>query len=76
MQSPSGKKSTQELKKLVNEINAKSPNKKMHQGPFKSKISARLKELGVESKHTASYLRDMNKFYSDIFDAAHDVQPA
>ena len=49
---------------------------KMHQGPFKPKISARLKELGVESKHTASYLKDMNKFYSDIFDAAHYVQPA
>ncbi len=47
MQSPSGKKITQELKHFVNEINAKSPNRKMHQGTF-TKISAKLQELGVE----------------------------
>ncbi len=35
-----------------------------------------IKRMGVESKHTAAYLRDMNKLYSDIFDAAHEIQPA
>jgi hypothetical protein len=44
MQSPSGKKITQQLKNLVKEINAKSPNRKMHQGTSKVKISATLKE--------------------------------
>jgi hypothetical protein len=76
MQSPTGKRITQELKNLVNEINAKSPNRKMHQGTFRSKISAKLKELGVESNHTDQYLKEMNRFYKEIFDAAHEVQPA
>jgi len=75
MQSPTEKKITQELKNLVNEIHAKSPNKKMLQGPFKSRISTRLKELGVESNHTDAYLRDMNKFYKAIYEAAHEIQP-
>ena len=48
----------------------------MHQGTFKSKISAKLKELGVESNHTDQYLKEMNRFYKEIFDAAHEVQPA
>jgi hypothetical protein len=68
MQSPTGKKIIQELKILVNEIHAKSPNKKMLQGPFKNRISTRLKELGVESNHTDAYLRDMNKFYKAIYE--------
>ncbi len=48
----------------------------MHQGTFKAKISAKLKDLGVESNHTDQYLRDMNRFYKEIFDAAHEIQPA
>ncbi len=76
MQSPTGKRITQELKYLVNEINAKSPNRKMHQGTFRAKFSAKIKELGVESNHTDQYLRDMNRSYKEIFDAAHEIQPA
>ena len=76
IQSPTGKKITQELKNLVNEIHAKSPSKKMQQGPIKKRISDKLKELGVESKHTDAYLKDMNKFYKAIYDASHEIQPA
>ena len=76
MQSPTGKKITQELKNLVNEINARSPNKKMHQGTFRNRISSKLRELGVEAKHTDAYIRDMNKFYKEIYDAAHENQQA
>jgi hypothetical protein len=47
----------------------------MLQGPFKSRISTRLKELGVESNHTDAYLRDKNKFYKAIYEAAHEIQP-
>ena len=64
------------MKNLVNEIHAKSPSKKMQQGPFKKRISDKLKELGVESKHTDAYLKDMNKFYKAIYDASHEIQPA
>ena len=76
MQSPTGKRITQELKNLVNEINAHSPNKKMHQGTFRSTITKKLRELGVQANHTDAYIRDMNKFYKDIYDAAHEIQPA
>ena len=75
-QSPSGKKITQELKNLVNEIHAANPNKKMKQGPFKKQISLKLRELGVESNQTDTYLRNMNTFYKAIYDAAHEIQPA
>ena len=75
-QSPTGKKITQELKNLVNEIHAINPNKKMHHGTFKQKISQKLKELGIESNHTDQYVRDMTTFYKTIYDASHEVQPA
>ena len=75
-ESPTGKKITQTLKNLVNEIHAANPNNKMKQGPFKKQISLKLKELGVESNQTDTYLRDMNKFYKAIYDASHEVQPA
>jgi hypothetical protein len=75
-QSPTGRRITQELKNLVNEIHAANPNKKMIQGPFKQKISVKLRELGVEPSHTAQYLKDMNLFYKEIFDASRDIQPA
>ena len=48
----------------------------MKQGPFKKQISLKLKELGVESNQTDTYLRDMNKFYKAIYDASHEIQPA
>ncbi len=38
-QSPTGKKITQELKNLVNEIHAKSPNKKLQQGNLKERLN-------------------------------------
>ena len=60
----------------MNEIHAANPNKKMIQGPFKQKISVKLRELGVEPSHTAQYLKDMNLFYKEIFDASRDIQPA
>ena len=75
-QSPTGKKITQELKNLVNEIHAANPNKKMHHGTFKQKISLKLKQLGIESNHTDQYVKEMSNFYKDIYDAAHEIQPA
>ena len=75
-QSPSGKKITQDLKNLVNEIHAANPNKKMHHGTFKQKISLKLKQLGIESNHTDQYVKEMSNFYKDIYDAAHEIQPA
>ena len=75
-QSPTGKKITQELKNLVNEIHAANPNNKMKQGPFKKQISLKLRELGVEQNQTDTYLRDMNRFYKAIYDASHEIQPA
>ena len=40
----------------------------MHQGTFRNRISSKLRELGVEAKHTDAYIRDMNKFYKDSND--------
>ena len=48
----------------------------MQQGTFKQKISLKLRDLGVEPSHTAQYLKDMNLFYKEIFDASRDIQPA
>ena len=75
IQTPTGKKITQSLKNLVNEIHAANPNKKMHSGTFRSKISAKLKELGVEPSHTNAYVKNMNDFYKAIYEAAHEIQP-
>jgi hypothetical protein len=61
-QSPTGKKITQELKNLVNEIHAAHPGKKMHHGTFQQKISKKSKELGIEAKHTDQYVKDMSSF--------------
>lgn len=76
IQSPTGKKITQVLKNLVNEIHAKHPNKKMHQSEFSKHIAAKLRELGVETSHTKAYLKNMNHFYSEIYKASHEIQPA
>ena len=75
-QSTSGKKITQELKNLVNEIHAANPNKKMHHWTFNQKISLKLKQLGIESNHTDQYVKEMSTFYKTIYDASHEVVPA
>ena len=48
----------------------------MHSGTFRSKISAKLKELKVDSTHTNAYVKNMNEFYKTIYEAEHEIQPA
>jgi len=66
----------QQLKNLVNEMHHKSPNKKIDIGPFRSAIVKKLKELGVESSHTNTYVLQMRGFYNVLWDSDNGIMPA
>ena len=67
---PTGHKINQELKNLVNQLHAAHPNK-LHIGPFRSAITKKLKDLGVDAAHTTTYVTKMRKFYDDIYTASN-----
>lgn len=64
-----------QLKNLVNEMHLKSPNKKIGMGPFRSAISKKLKDLGVESSHTNAYVSQMRAFYDVLWDGSNEIMP-
>ena len=70
---PTGITIKAELKNLVNYLHSKSPNKKLKYGPFKSDISKKLRDLGVGSSHTDSYVKEMWAFYDMIYNASNNV---
>ena len=67
---PTGHKINQELKNLVNQLHAAHPGK-IHIGTFRSEISNKLRELGVEASHTTTYVNKMRAFYDEIYAASH-----
>ena len=64
-----------QLKNLVNEMHLKSPNNKIGMGPFRSAISKKLKDLGVESSHTNAYVSQMRAFYDVLWDGSNEIMP-
>jgi hypothetical protein len=72
---PTGHQINQELKNLVNQLHAAHPNK-IHISTFRSAIAKKLKDLGVESSHTSTYVTKMRKFYDEIYAASNDIEPA
>ncbi len=60
---PTGHKINQELKNLVNQLHAAHPNSKLHISTFRSAISKKLREMGVEPSHTSTYVTKMRTFY-------------
>ena len=48
----------------------------MHIYYHKGSISNDFELNEIESNHTDQYLKEMNRFYKEIFDAAHEVQLA
>ena len=72
---PTGHQINQELKNLVNQLHASHPNK-IHISTFRSAIAKKLKELGVESAHTSTYVNKMRLFYDEIYAASNGIEPA
>jgi hypothetical protein len=68
---PTGHSINQELKNLVNQLHAAHPKSKIHMATFRSAISRKLKDLGVDSQHTATYVDKMRRFYDDIYAASN-----
>ena len=44
-------------------------------GPFRSAISKKLKDLGVESSHTNAYVLQMRAFYDGLWDGSNEIMP-
>ena len=65
----------QELKNLVNQMHASHPGK-IHVGTFRSAIAKKLKELGIDPQHTATYVEKMRKFYDEIYAASNGGEAA
>jgi hypothetical protein len=66
---------TKQLKNLVNEMHLRSPNKKIAMAQFRSEIAKKLKELGVESSHTNTYVTQMRRFYDVLWDGSNEIMP-
>jgi hypothetical protein len=73
---PTGHKINQELKNLVNQLHAAHPNSKLHISTFRSAISKKLREMGVEPSHTSTYVTKMRAFYDEIYTASHEIEAA
>ena len=73
---PTGHVINQELKNLVNQLHAAHPNSKIHMATFRSAISRKLKDLGVDSQHTATYVDKMRRFYDELYAASHGGEPS
>jgi hypothetical protein len=72
---PTGHQINQELKNLVNQLHAAHPNK-IHIGTFRSAITKKLRELGVDSAHSTTYVNKMRTFYDEIYAASNGIEPA
>ena len=73
---PTGKAIEAELKLLVTQLHASHPNSKLAMGTFRSAIAKRLKDLGVASSHTTTYVKKMREFYDELYSFSNDIQPA
>ena len=73
---PTGHKINQELKNLVNQLHAAHPNSKLHIGTFRSAITKKLRELGVDAAHSTTYINKMRTFYDEIYAASHEIEAA
>jgi hypothetical protein len=73
---PTGHKINQELKNLVNQLHAAHPNSKLHIGTFRSAITKKLRELGVDAAHSTTYINKMRTFYDEIYTASHEIEAA
>ena len=73
---PTGHKINQELKNLVNQLHAAHPNSKLHIGTFRSAITTKLRELGVDAAHSTTYINKMRAFYDEIYAASKGVEAA
>ena len=67
---------TQELKNVVNQLHQSHPGSKIHMSTFRSAISKKLRELGVDSSHTSAYITKMRKFYDELYAASNGGDPA
>jgi hypothetical protein len=72
---PTGHQINQELKTLVNQLHAAHPNK-IHIGTFRGAISKKLRELGVDSAHSTTYVNKMRTFYDEIYAASNGTEAA
>jgi hypothetical protein len=54
----------------VNQLHAAHPAK-IHIGTFRSAISNKLRELGVDAAHSTTYVNKMRAFYDKIYAASH-----
>ena len=73
---PTGHKINQELKKLVNQLHAAHPKSKLHIGTFRSAITKKLRELGVDAAHSTTYINKMRAFYDEIYAASNGIEAA
>ena len=73
---PTGHKINQELNFLVNQLHAAHPNSKLHIGTFRSAITTKLRELGVDAAHSTTYITKMRAFYDEIYAASHSIEAA
>ena len=73
---PTGHKINQELKNLVNQLHAAHPKSKLHIGTFRSAITKKLRELGVDAAHSTTYITKMRAFYDEIYAASHSIEAA
>ena len=71
-----GIKITKELKNLVNQLHASHPHSKLKMSTFRSAIASRLKELGVSSNHTNTYVNQMRLFYDELFALSKGTEAA
>ena len=53
-----------------------SPNSKLHIGTFRSVITKKLRELGVDAAHSTTYITKMRAFYDEIYAASHGIEAA
>jgi hypothetical protein len=73
---PTGHKINQELKNLVNQLHAAHPKSKLHIGTFRSAITKKLRELGVDAAHSTTYINKMRAFYDEIYAASNGIEAA
>ena len=72
---PTGHVINQELKNLVNQLHSQHPGK-LKMGTFRSAIAKKLRDLGVDTSHTATYVEKMRDFYDEIYAASKGGEAA
>ena len=65
----------QELKNLVNQLHSQHP-RKLKMGTFRSAIAKKLRDLGVDTSHTSTYVEKMRDFYDEIYAASKGGEAA